>query len=446
MLCVVLLAGISLVGDFSASADGTTPSIVFNEIQYHPSSGNEDDEFLELHNLSADPVDMSGWCFTNGITLCFNSGTTIAGDGYAVISPNASETLSVYGVTTIATYTGNLSNSGEKVKLVDANSATVDSVTYSDHSPWPATPDGNGPSLELKDGLLDNSDPTAWSASLVNGGTPGVINSVTNSNLPSVSNVTQPQNVHVGDDEIITATITNAITTNLIYKVGFNDDVTTPMFDDGNHGDGAANDGVFGATIPNQASQSLVRFKVQAANGNGTVSKPGTDETINYYGYVVDPQMTDGGVPVLQWFISDADYDALVNNPLQDDTFFPCVIAYGNQVFDNSKIRLKGNYSRTFNKKPYKVDLPDGYFLNIPGTSKYPLNEFHLNSDFANGAEYTRAIVAWKIFEYAGFITPNNEQIQVNRNGVFEGAYLLADKYGKDFDRVHPEFATQEYF
>ncbi|MCC6669500.1 MAG: CotH kinase family protein [Planctomycetes bacterium] len=43
--------------------------------------------------------------------------------------------------------------------------------------------------------------------------------------------------------------------------------VETPMFDDGNHGDGAANDGVYGATIPPQGPLRLVEYYV-GANGD----------------------------------------------------------------------------------------------------------------------------------------------------------------------------------
>jgi plastocyanin len=71
--------------------------------------------------------------------------------------------------------------------LVDALGAIVDSVAYRDNDPWPSDPDGNGPSLELKDAQADNNDGANWHPSgyatgvIINGnevmGTPGQPNS-----------------------------------------------------------------------------------------------------------------------------------------------------------------------------------------------------------------------------------------------------------------------------
>ena len=49
----------------------------------------------------------------------------------------------------VAVYDGRLSNSGEVVRLVDENLAIVTQVFWQTSDPWPVTPDGDGPSLEL---------------------------------------------------------------------------------------------------------------------------------------------------------------------------------------------------------------------------------------------------------------------------------------------------------
>ena len=41
---------------------------------------------------------------------------------------------------------------GERLSLLDATPAVVDEVPFDDGPPWPVTPDGLGPSLELIDG------------------------------------------------------------------------------------------------------------------------------------------------------------------------------------------------------------------------------------------------------------------------------------------------------
>ncbi|HOL96700.1 MAG TPA: hypothetical protein PLH79_20340, partial [bacterium] len=48
---------------------------------------------------------------------------------------------------------------------------------YDDKAPWPEEPDGNGPSLEVRDVNGNYSDPANWKSSGVIHGTPGRIGS-----------------------------------------------------------------------------------------------------------------------------------------------------------------------------------------------------------------------------------------------------------------------------
>ena len=70
-----------------------------------------------------------------------------------------------------------LSGSGELVRLYDNQMAISDSLVYDDASPWPTAPDGNGPTLSLKNPDLDNSLGENWAASVGNG-TPGKVNDI----------------------------------------------------------------------------------------------------------------------------------------------------------------------------------------------------------------------------------------------------------------------------
>src|ERR1035438_1079606 len=47
--------------------------IVINEIMYNPISLNDDDQYVELYNRGANPVDLAGWQFVSGITFAFAS-------------------------------------------------------------------------------------------------------------------------------------------------------------------------------------------------------------------------------------------------------------------------------------------------------------------------------------------------------------------------------------
>ncbi len=426
--------------------------ITINELMYNPLSDDGNDEFLELYNNSPDAQDISGWCFTDGIDYCFPNSTTITGNSYLVLSPSTSQSLATYGITVSHVYSGGLKNSGEKLELKDSNSNLIDTVTYSDSNPWPVSPDGTGPSLELKGPNLDNNQATSWGASLVNDGTPGTENSLTSADLPILTNLSTPSNtssletIQPTDSPTITVSASNVTTVNLVYKVMFETEVTVAMNDNGTGADVTAGDNIFSVNIPTQTAGSLVRYKVTASNTSSYVSLPGTDDTVGYKGYVVrDISQEGGSTPRLQWYISDDNYNSLIHNPNQDDTYYYAVIAYGNEVIDNTKVRLKGESSRSYSKKPLKFKLPKGYSLEMPGILDFPLGEFHLNSEFADD-RYVVSLLSWRIFKLAGFPVPQVVKVQLQRNGSFEGAYTLAEKYEKEWLDRNQDYKTAEIY
>jgi hypothetical protein len=155
---------------YAASAD-----VIINEIMYNPASGNNADEYIELHNTTDSDINIGNWFITAGAGNNIGSGTILPARGYVLISPSPTQTLATYGKSTVATYAGQLSNGGGTITLRDAVNNVVNSVTYDDASPWPLNPDGHGPSLELKDPELDNSLASSWGTSITI--TPGEQNS-----------------------------------------------------------------------------------------------------------------------------------------------------------------------------------------------------------------------------------------------------------------------------
>lgn len=152
-------------------------NIVINELHYNSSSTQGNDnlwEFLELYN-AGDTVNLEGCSFSAGVTHTFDSVVFEAGS-YLVLTVNASNYASL-SATVVEWSSGGLGNSGETVTLVDPNGAVLDTVTYDDGNGWPSTPDGGGPSLELKDVSSDNAVSSSWQASTVDNGTPGAANS-----------------------------------------------------------------------------------------------------------------------------------------------------------------------------------------------------------------------------------------------------------------------------
>ncbi|HEX9975432.1 MAG TPA: CotH kinase family protein, partial [bacterium] len=161
---------------FAVFEPSSLPSIVISEIHYHPSAELQGDgdiyEFVELVNHGVNEVDISGYQFTNGINFTFPQGSYIDGGEYIIIAKTA-ETYANNGFQVFQTTSGKLDNAGEELVFCDSQGAVVDSVCYNDQPPWPTKPDGEGPSLELKNPSLDNNIASAWRASEQTGGTPG---------------------------------------------------------------------------------------------------------------------------------------------------------------------------------------------------------------------------------------------------------------------------------
>jgi hypothetical protein len=72
-------------------------------------------------------------------------------------------------------YAANFSNGGERVQLVASNNVVLRDFTYETSAPWPATADGHGPSLVLRQPWSNPNpaEPANWAASAVPGGLPG---------------------------------------------------------------------------------------------------------------------------------------------------------------------------------------------------------------------------------------------------------------------------------
>lgn len=417
-------------------ANAATPSINVNEIMYNPLSGNDGDEFIELYNTTGAPIDVSGWCFTEGVDGCFASSTVVAAGDYILAGGNAVQFNSTYGKTIDLVFSGGkLSNGGEQLVLEDDLGNVIFDITYDDQTPWPSAPDGGGPSLELKDPLLDPTLPINWSSSLATNGTPGELNSVADTSNPVINNFSKPSFPSAGSPIPITVETTNASTVDLTYKVMFEPDVTISMFDDGLHNDGAASDGVFGVDIPSQSSGDLVRYKIAAMNGTSSVTEPPVGDGMNYRSFIIDDGQT-ADLPIVRWYIDDADFTDLTTNHLTDDQFFPTVVAVGDEVFDNARVRVRGQSSVNFPKRKYKFELPSGYTV-LPDTFDNPVDEFSLNVYFLNFTDLQETM-AWNIFNNFGFRKLQSTQARVQKNNganssEFYGHYLIIEGYDKSW-------------
>ena len=133
---------------------------------YRPAAGGGT-EFIELMNIGAQTIDLTGCSFTNGIEFDFTAGTTLAAGARLVIQQ--AQFLNATA----------LRNEGELITL-SGPSGIIRSCTYDSVAPWPLAPNGLGPSLVLLAPATnpDHSNPANWRASTSTGGNPGTSDAV----------------------------------------------------------------------------------------------------------------------------------------------------------------------------------------------------------------------------------------------------------------------------
>lgn len=114
------------------SSQPALPPLQFGNIEFNPSSGNQDEEFIEIINPNTFAVDLSGWRLQGGVIHEFAGGTVLPARDRLFLSPNVAafrnratspkggERRFVQG-----NYAGHLSNFGEPIELLNPNGDVV---------------------------------------------------------------------------------------------------------------------------------------------------------------------------------------------------------------------------------------------------------------------------------------------------------------------------------
>lgn len=210
-----------------------TSQVALNEVHFHPAHPETspfrepvEEEFLEFLNLTDNPIDISGWRLNDGVDFTFPPNTTIPANGLIVVAADPNTFLDSYPnfdtqiSTLFGPWSGRLSNSGERIRLVNAFGDSVDEVRYADDGDWSFRvrgpvdfghegwiwddgPDGGGYSLELAQPLLSNDLGQNWRKSTSVGGSPGAPNSAIQENVaPILFNLTHSPALPTSSDSI----------------------------------------------------------------------------------------------------------------------------------------------------------------------------------------------------------------------------------------------------
>jgi hypothetical protein len=427
-ILAIFISTFGLIVPFSSAL----ANVVITEIMYHPTSYLETEEFVELYNTDSVTVNLENWQ-VNGISFTFGTGASIGPNAYLVLAKDANQFHAIYGFWPDYVYSGNLKNSGEALQVIDASSNVVDQVTYGDMPPWPVMPDGLGPSLERIVPTLDGDTPRNWRASIAAAKhTAKTINSVNASGLPPWISDVNHGIVRPDSPIIVKATVQDATAVHLEYIINFGTPVVISMLDDGSHGDGAAGDGVYGATIPAQNLNTLVRYRVDANGLTGNMKFPRTDDTVTYTGTVTENDASIiTGMPVFHWFMEPVYYNAAYTHMYTDDTE-PGLLYYGGKLYDGVQIRIRGSSSRGWLKKNWKFYFPQGHDFYAPGLINGSVDNFDMQAEYSDKT-YMRELLTYMMFEDFGSPASQMFYVRSYLNGQFYGMFSYCEHPDDDY-------------
>jgi hypothetical protein len=221
----------------------------------------------------------------------------------------------------------------------------------------------------------------------------------------------------------------------LNWRVMYGATNQTRMFDDGQHGDGAAGDGVYGAFIDrtNYNAGQMVRWFITGADSLSRASRwplfPNSADSAEYLGTVVQPDaVSTSALPVLHWFVENS-------SAADTDSGARCSLFYAGRFYDHLKVRIRGGTSRSWPKKSYKFEMNSGerFFVrkDLPWVS-----EFDLNSSYTDKS-YVRSVLAAEQQRDAGLPVMDEFHLHVRQNNQFFGVAIYIEQPNDDFLRRH---------
>jgi hypothetical protein len=378
--------------------------VVINEIMFQPPYAENTpeplgEEYIELHNTDGvNPVSLDGWALDSGVGYAF-AGTVIPAGGFLIVAADPAEFAIKYPAVTatvVGPWTGRLSNSGEKIRLIDGAGTQIDELTYSDEGDWAvqrrgpldsghrgwiweSNADGLGGSLELRNPALTNREGQNWQASALGSETPGAANSAATPDIaPMIREVKHRPAIPTSSDFVqVTARLTDEFFAGLSATVFYRTATLTPgafsslpMSDNALHGDGDAGDGVFGATLPAFPNGRVVEFYISASDGVNSRTWPGPTDGSGTQGanalYQVEntPAVSDQGLPVYRLIMtaqeedefSSANFDYASN--AQMNTTFIAKIGDDTDVRYLAGTRRRGAGSRSRDPRTMRLSLP----------------------------------------------------------------------------------------
>ncbi len=334
-------------------------------------------DWIEIYNPGAGAVNLEGWALTdttNNLAKWRFPATNLAGGSFLVVFASEKDRRTPGG----PLHTNfKLAAEGEYLALVQADGTTATSEFA------PTFP------VQVADvsyGIPQLGDPPFFTSGTNTAyflrPTPGEGNvGGTDAPGPAILNVRHSPNTPMPHEDLrVTARIAPSFYSvgevSLHYRIMFENEVTIPMFDDGAHDDGAANDGIYGALIPSAglAAGQMVRYSVSAADVTGRPSRwPLFLDAASpeYLGTVVNPGYVTSAIPVIHLFapaniLQPGPNTSALGADSQAGSHGVSVF-YDGEFYDNVYAALRGNTTAGYPKKSHRFEFPREHPFRHPG-------------------------------------------------------------------------------
>ncbi|MEY4876243.1 MAG: hypothetical protein RL708_1392 [Bacteroidota bacterium] len=173
---------------------------------------------------------------------------------------------------------------------------------------------------------------------------------------PSISNVvSSPSTISLGNIVTINCDVVNATNVFLGYRNFIEKKfVKIPMYDDGNHNDGAASDGNYGVSIT--ASASLIQYYIYAENANAAMFSPERAEHEFYTITVNIPVAVKGNIVINEFLAKNTSFG--VNELGSHEDWI--------EIYNNTStpLSLNGLYLTDDYTNPTKYPFPSSTTIN----------------------------------------------------------------------------------
>lgn len=138
----------------SATASLTAPpttgrppigQVLIHELAWSGTLASANDEWIELHNPGADPVDLTGWVLSDNGDINIHLSGTLAPYSFYLLERTDDSTIADVSADQI--YSGSLANSGEALELRSPDGSLIDSANHGGGA-WPAGDSASRASME----------------------------------------------------------------------------------------------------------------------------------------------------------------------------------------------------------------------------------------------------------------------------------------------------------